>query len=76
MPDKLGGGGQKDARRLQKRSRLLGMNPMTGVFDSFDLCVWKQASDRRFVLGADIVRAGACEEQGRTGIGRFGGHLN
>ena len=52
--------------------RLLGMNPVPGVFDAHDPRPWEKPPDARFVLGFDVVGTGARDEQCRSPVGGVG----
>src|SRR5262249_44027910 len=59
------GGGQKRSDGFQKGLGLLGVDPVPGFFNALDQGSREQPPYGRLVLGLDISRAGACNENGR-----------
>src|SRR6266851_1841707 len=56
---------QKRLDNREKRSGLLGMQPMAGIVDAGDFGSREQASDRGLVLGTQVVGLPASDEQSR-----------
>src|SRR5229473_2522359 len=60
--------GEKRHDSLEKLSRALGVDPMPRIWDVGDAGIRKEAHDCRMVLGPNIRRVRAADEQGRAGI--------
>ena len=66
----LGAAGEEWRDGVQEGLRLLNMDPVPGTFDAHDPGLSEQTADLGFVLGLNVVGAGARDEQGRPRIDR------